>query len=86
LGHSRPNSRLLAEDAKFAMPRTRAGVEAATRSPTVAHAQRASTAPALVPTRANGQLALGVYRRESHAGRYLLICLDVLAHRARASQ
>jgi hypothetical protein len=32
-----------------------------------------------VPTRANGQLALGVYRRESHAGRYLLICLDVLA-------
>jgi hypothetical protein len=32
-----------------------------------------------VPTRANGQLALGVYRRESQAGRYLLICLDVLA-------
>jgi hypothetical protein len=32
-----------------------------------------------VGTRANGQVALGVYRRDPEAGAYLPICLDVLA-------
>jgi RNA polymerase sigma-70 factor (ECF subfamily) len=34
-----------------------------------------------VPTRVNGQLALGVYREDRRAGAYLPICLDVLAVR-----
>ena len=45
----------------------------------VAHARRAPTAPALPPTRANGQLALGIYLRDPQAGGYRPICLDVLA-------
>ena len=71
---------LLADDATFAMPpypswcRGRAAIADSWLMP-------GGPAPRLryVPTRANGQLALGVYRRDPEAGAYLPICLDVLA-------
>jgi RNA polymerase sigma-70 factor (ECF subfamily) len=71
---------LLAEDATFSMPpypgwhRGREAIGDSWLMP-------GGPAPRLryVPTRANGQLALGVYRRDVDAGGYVAICLDVLA-------
>jgi RNA polymerase sigma-70 factor (ECF subfamily) len=71
---------LLTDDATFAMPpyaewcRGRDAVADSWLMPS-------GPAPRLryVPTRANGQLALGVYRRDPQAGGYVPICLDVLA-------
>jgi RNA polymerase sigma-70 factor, ECF subfamily len=71
---------LLAEDATFAMPpypgwcRGREAIANSWLMP-------GGSPPRLryLPTRANGQLALGVYLRDPRAGGYLPICLDVLA-------
>jgi RNA polymerase sigma-70 factor (ECF subfamily) len=71
---------LLAEDATFAMPpyagwcRGRDAIADSWLMP-------GGPAPRLhyVPTSANGQLALGVYRRDPQVGAYVPICLDVLA-------
>jgi RNA polymerase sigma-70 factor (ECF subfamily) len=70
---------LLAEDASFSMPPYPGwcqGRDALTDSwlmPQGAHGRLR-----YVPTRVNGQLALGVYRRASDAGVYVPACLDVL--------
>ncbi len=71
---------LLAEDATFAMPpyaswcRGRDAIADSWLIP-------GGGPPRLryVPTRANGQLALGVYLRDAQAAAYVPICLDVLA-------
>jgi RNA polymerase sigma-70 factor, ECF subfamily len=71
---------LLAEDATFSMPpypgwcRGREAIGESWLMP-------GGPAPRLryLPTRANGQLALGVYLRDPESGAYLPICLDVLA-------
>jgi RNA polymerase sigma-70 factor (ECF subfamily) len=71
---------LLAEDATFAMPpysgwcRGRGAIADSWLMPD-------GSPPRLryVPTSANGQLALGAYVRDPDAGRYLPLCLDVLA-------
>jgi RNA polymerase sigma-70 factor (ECF subfamily) len=71
---------LLAEDATFSMPpypgwcRGRDSIGESWLMP-------GGPAPRLryLPTHANGQLALGVYRRDPRSGTYLPICLDVLA-------
>jgi RNA polymerase sigma-70 factor, ECF subfamily len=73
---------LLAEDATFAMPpypgwcRGREAIADSWLMP-------GGPPPRLryLPTRANGQLALGVYLRDPRAGGYLPICLDVFAIR-----
>ena len=68
---------MLAEDATFAMPPTRTGSEAATHWPPRGSCQEGPGRQLrLVPTTANGQLALGAYRLDS--GRYVAIALDVL--------
>jgi RNA polymerase sigma-70 factor (ECF subfamily) len=71
---------LLAEDATFAMPpypgwcRGREAIADSWLMP-------GGPPPRMryLPTRANGQLALGVYLRDPRAGGYFPICLDVLA-------
>jgi RNA polymerase sigma-70 factor, ECF subfamily len=70
---------LLAEDATFSMPpypgwcRGREAIEESWLMPSGGPSQLR-----YVPTSASGQLALGVYRRDHDAGRFLPICLDVL--------
>ena len=54
------------------------------RSRIVADAFRPTQSLRYVPTRANGQLALGVYRMEAETGDYVPIALDVLTLRARS--
>jgi RNA polymerase sigma-70 factor, ECF subfamily len=71
---------VLAEDASFSMPPYRGwcqGRDAITDSWLMP--QGAPGRLRYVPTRVNGQIALGVYRRASDAGAYLPACLDVLA-------
>jgi RNA polymerase sigma-70 factor (ECF subfamily) len=73
---------LLAEDATFEMPPYPAwyrGREAIARSWLMPEGQP----PRLryVPTRANGQLALGTYRLEPETGRFVPVALDVLTLR-----
>jgi RNA polymerase sigma-70 factor, ECF subfamily len=71
---------LLAEDARFAMPpypdwcRGRDAIAGSWLMP-------GGPSPGLryLPTRANGQVALGAYRLEPDVGGYLPLCIDVLA-------
>jgi RNA polymerase sigma-70 factor (ECF subfamily) len=73
---------LLAEDATFSMPpypgwcRGREEIERSWLMPDSVPSELR-----YVPTSASGQLALGVYRLDHEAGRYLPVCLDVLTVR-----
>ena len=73
---------LLAEDATFSMPpypgwcRGREEIAGSWLMP-----ESMPSELRFVPTSASGQLALGVYRLDHEAGRYLPVCLDVLAVR-----
>jgi len=71
---------LLAEDATFAMPPYRGwcrGRDAVAESWLMPEGPPGSLR--YVPTRANGQIALGVYSLDPAAGAYVPNCLDVLA-------
>jgi RNA polymerase sigma-70 factor, ECF subfamily len=73
---------LLAEDATFSMPpypgwcHGREAIECSWLMPT-----SEPSGLRYVPTSASGQLALGAYRLDHEAGRFLPICLDVLTVR-----